>query len=322
MKSKNKAVILAYLGIIAVIFIWGLIPSAKKALIGNAFSASVYMVITTFSAASVLLILSAKSLTLMDRSYFKLAIPTGLCVGVASVAQALAYNFNASPVNQAFLENISCIVVPVLLIIFIKKRPSILTVIAAILCLLSSFVLTGMFKTGAKFSTADILNVLAGVFYGLNIAFTGIYAKKYIASLYVMLQLFTQSFFSLGMVIAFNFIEIDGAPIDAFCFTTDILLVLAVIGIGILTNAVCWTIRTSAMKHVSPTTVAIIMPFSSVITSVFAVAIGQDTLSPSLVIGAVLGVIACVASGFGELERNPKAAVPCEEKQNEIKSNE
>ena len=322
MKSKNKSVVLAYLGIIAVIFIWGLIPSAKKTLIGNAFSASVYMVITTFSAASVLLMLSAKSLRLMDRSYFKLAIPTGLCVGVASVAQALAYNFNASPVNQAFLENISCIVVPVLLFVFIKKHPSILTVIAAILCLLSSFVLTGMFKTGAKFSTADILNVLAGVFYGLNIAFTGIYAKKYIASLYVMIQLFSQSFFSLGMVIFFNFIEIDGAPIDAFYFTTDIWLVLAVIGIGILTNAVCWTIRTSAMKHVSPTTVAIIMPFSSVITSFFAVSIGQDALSPSLVIGAVLGVIACVASGFGELEKTPKEAVPCEEKHNEIKLGE
>lgn len=316
MKSKNQSVVFAYLGIIAVIFIWGLIPSAKKALIGDAFSASVYTVITTFSAASVLLVLSAKSLKLMDRSYFKLAIPTGLCVGVASLAQALAYNFNASPVNQAFLENISCIVVPVILFIFLKKRPCILTVIAAILCLLSSFILTGMFRTGAYFCTADILNALAGVFYGLNIALTGIYAKKHIASLYVMIQLFVQSFFSLGMAIAFHFIKTEGAPIDAFRFTADVWLILAVIGIGILTNAVCWTIRTSAMKYVSPTAVAIIMPFSSVITSFFAVAIGQDTLSPSLVIGSVLGVIACVASGFGELEKNPKESVSCEDQRN------
>ena len=314
MKSKNKAVAFAYLGIIAVIFIWGLIPSAKKALIGDAFSASVYTVITAFSAASVLLILSAKSLKLIDRSYFKLAIPAGLCVGVASLAQALAYNFNASPVNQAFLENISCIVVPIFLFIFIKKRPSVLTVIAAILCLLSSFVLTGMMRNGAVFCTADILNALAGVFYGLNIALTGIYAKKYIASLYVMIQLFVQSFFSLGMAIVFHFVKMNGAPIDAFHITTDILLVLAVIGIGILTNAVCWTIRTSAMKYVSPTAVAIIMPFSAVITGFFAVVLGQDTLSPSLMIGAVLGVLACVASGFGELEKEPKETVPCDEK--------
>ena len=317
MKSKNKSIVFAYLGIITVIFIWGLIPSAKKTLIGDAFSASVYMVMTTFSAALVLLILSAKSLKLIGRSYFKLAIPTGLCVGIASLAQALAYNFNASPINQAFLENVSCIVVPILMFIFIRKRPSALTVIAAILCLLSSFVLTGMFRDGAVFCMADILNVLAGVFYGLNIALTGIYAKKYIASLYVMIQLFVQAFLSLGMVIAFNFIKMDGAPIDAFHLTVNVPLVIAVIGIGILTNAICWTIRTSAMKHVSPTAVAIIMPFSSVITGFFAVAIGQDTLSPSLVIGAVLGVIACVASGFGELEKKPKEAVPCEEKHNE-----
>lgn len=310
MRSKDKSVVFAYLGIIAVIFAWGLIPSAKKALIGDAFSASVYTVITTFSAALVLLILSAKSLKRMDRSYFKLAIPTGLCVGAASLAQALAYNFNASPVNQAFLENISCIVVPVLLFIFIKKRPRILTVIAAILCLLSSFILTGMFKGGSSFCTADILNALAGVFYGLNIALTGIYAKKYVASLYVMIQLFVQSFFSLGMAVAFHFIKTDGVPIDAFRFTADVSLILAVIGIGILTNAICWTIRTSAMKYVSPTAVAIIMPFSSVITGFFAVAIGQDTFSPSLAIGAVLGFLSCVASGFGELEKNPKESAP------------
>ena len=140
MESKMRARVAAYLGICAVILVWGLIPSAKKALIGDAFSASVYMVITAFSAAIVLLLLSARSLKWLDRSYFFVAIPTGTCVGVAALLQALAYNFNASPTNQAFLENLSCIVVPLLLLILVKKRPRILTLIACALCLLSSIV--------------------------------------------------------------------------------------------------------------------------------------------------------------------------------------
>ena len=306
MKSKNRATVVAYLGICAVILIWGFIPSVKKALIGDSFSASVYMTVTAFSSAVALLVLSAKHLKHLNREYFKVAVPTGLYVGVAALAQALAYNFNASPVNQAFLENISCIVVPVILFFLIKKRPNTLTVVACVLCMLSSVVLTGVFKNGASFCTADILNALAGVFYGVNIAFTGIYAKKFIASLYVMIQLFVQGFFALGMVVAFNFISIGGAPIDPFVFTPSILLVLALVGIGIVTNSVCWTIRTTAMKHVSPTVVAIIMPFSAVVTGLFAVIIGQDTLSSSLVIGAVLGIAAGVISGFGDMEKKEK----------------
>ena len=306
MKSKNKSVAVAYLGIISVIMIWGLIPSVKKALIGGAFSASVYMVITTFSAALVLLIISAKHIKEINRSYFKVAIPTGLSVGVAAIVQALAYNFSASPVNQAFLENLSCIVVPLILLVFIKKRPNLLTVVACIVCLFSSAVLTGMFDGGVSFSTADILNALAGVFYGINIAFTGIFAKKFNATLYVMIQMFTQCALSFVGMIVLNLVSIGGSIVDPIIFTPKILLILAVVGVGIVTNSVCWTIRTSAMKYVSPTVVAVIMPFSAVITGLFAVIIGQDTLSSSLVIGAVLGIFASVASGIADLPKKLK----------------
>ena len=95
MKIKNKSTVLAYLGIISVVFIWGLIPSVKKALIGDSFSASVYSAITAFAAACVLLIISWGKLKEFNRSYLKIAVPTGLCVGIASLLQALAYNFLA-----------------------------------------------------------------------------------------------------------------------------------------------------------------------------------------------------------------------------------
>lgn len=303
MKLKNNAKFFAYIGIFAVILIWGLIPSMKKVLIGDSFSASVYTFITTFSSAVMLLLISIKSLKQLNRDYFKVAVPTGLCVGIAALAQALAYNFNASPVNQAFLENLSCIVVPIILFFMIKKRPDAFTVVACILCMLSSAVLAGLFKNGASFHTADILNALAGVFYGINIAFTGIYAKKFITSLYVMIQLFIQSFFALGMAVAFNFIKVGGSPIDAFMLPKNLLLILLVVGIGIVTNSVCWTIRTKSMKHISPTVVAIFMPFSAVVTGLFAVILKQDTLSTSLVIGAVLGIAAGIISGLGDMDK-------------------
>ena len=58
MKGKNKAVALAYLGIIFVVIIWGLSPTAKKAFIGDSFSAFIYSTITSLASALALLVIS------------------------------------------------------------------------------------------------------------------------------------------------------------------------------------------------------------------------------------------------------------------------
>ena len=304
MINKRNPVLLSYIGIVSVILIWGLVPLAKKALIGGSFSAAVYSTITTFSAACVLLILSRHRLAELGVGYFKVAVPTGLCVGLASVLQALAYNFDTSPTNQAFLENLSCITVPVILLFAVRKKPSALTVAASILCLLSSVVLAGVFDTGLSFSAADILNALAGLLYGVNIAVTGIYAKKYHASLYVMIQLFIQAAVSALMALSFNYICIGGEPVDPFVFTPNLWLVLCVACIGIMANAVCWTVRTSAMRYVSANVVAVMMPFSAVITGVAAVIVGQDRASSSLIIGAVLGLAASLMSSVNDIRES------------------
>ena len=60
------------------------------------------------------------------------------------------------------------------------------------------------------------------------------------------------------------------------------------------------------MKEVDPTVVAVMMPFSSVVTVLVSVLSGTDTLTPSLVIGAVLGLSAIVLSGLGEREKKEK----------------
>ena len=314
MNSSYKKTVLAYVGIVSVIFIWAIMPIFKKILIGDHFSASVYSTITSFSAALALLLLNWRQLKNLNATYFRVAVPTGLCLGGAALVQALAYNFNASPTNQAFLENLSCLVVPAILFFVIKKKPGALTLSACLLCLLSSMVLSGVFSKGMAFSAADILNALAGVLYGINIALTGIYAKKFVASLYVMLQLFIQAFLSLLMTIAFHFLTIGSAPIDPFVFTPDLWMILSLVALGVISNAVCWTIRTSAMKHVSATVVAVIMPFSAVVTGILATLSGQDQPTWSLLIGAVLGIGASLLSAFGDIKEKKQDIQIQEEK--------
>lgn len=307
MKGKNKTVALAYLGIIFVVIIWGLSPTAKKSFIGDSFSASIYTTITSLASALALLVISIGKLGHLNREHFKYALPTGLCISVAAFIQAIAYNFDASPTNQAFLENLSCVTVPIILFFTMRKRPTALTILASLGCLLSSMVLSGVFGASGSFKTVDILNALAGVLYGVNIVMTGACAKKCVPQLYVMIQLFVQTVFSAVMAVVFNFMKIGGSYVDPFVFTNSFWLILAVVFIGIVTKSVCWTVRAESMKHVSSSVVAVIMPLSAVVTSIAAIAFGQDTLSPSLAVGAALGLAAGVTSAIGDIMEKKKS---------------
>lgn len=307
MEQDRKKLITAYVGIISVVLIWGVVPSIKKMIIANKISASLFSTITALMAALVLLLINIKNLKHLRKEYFKIAVPSGACLGIAALAQALAYNFNASPTNQAFLENLSCIVVPIILFFTVKKKPTVLTVLSAVLCLISSMVLSGFFGDKLTFNAADILNAFAGIMYGVNIAITGTYAKKFIASLYVMIQLFVKTVLSLVMTVMFNYICIGSSPIDAIVFDFDISLLLALIGLGVVSNAVCWTIRTSSMKYISPNAVSVIMPFSSAVTGLFAIIIGQDQFTLTLLIGGILGLAASFMSASSDIaERKRK----------------
>ena len=121
-----------------------------------------------------------------------------------------------------------------------------------------------------------------------------------------MIQLFVQSAVSAIIAVAFNFITYGGEPMDKIVFTPDVWLILGLIGIGIITNAVCWTIRTTAMKYVSANVVAVIMPFSAVITGIVSVILGMDSLSSTLIIGAALGLAASFMSSAGDIMENKK----------------
>ena len=60
------------------------------------------------------------------------------------------------------------------------------------------------------------------------------------------------------------------------------------------------------MKHVAPTVVAVMMPFSSIITSIISVALGMDVLTINLVAGAILGFIAMVICSIGDIIADKK----------------
>ena len=119
----------AYLGLIFVILVWGCFPLITLYFY-KYYSPTIRVAFTAMISGLALLIISRKKLKMLDKSYFALAIPTGIAMSLADIVQKIGLKYT-TPTHYAFLENLSCIVVPILLIFMLKKLPSFLTIVAS-----------------------------------------------------------------------------------------------------------------------------------------------------------------------------------------------
>lgn len=300
--SRRRAI--AYAGIIFVMLIWGLFPIFTSDLL-HYYSGGMFSFTSSVISAVALLLLCIPKLKLIDKSYFKVAVPTGFFVGLASLLQKIGLQYT-TPTQYAFLENLSCVVVPVLLFLFVRKKPGILTVTASVLCLAGCFVLSGLDFSGGgvSFGKGEILCALAGMMYGINIAATGVYAKKMNAMVYVMIQMWVNVVVTGIAALALDRIMINGAPIETIVFSWNWKHLLGIAALVLSISTLGWIIRTESLKYVNASVVAVIMPFSSMVTGVVSVCIGKDTFAISLLLGGLMILIASILSSFDDIREN------------------
>ena len=317
LSDKKSVKIWAYAGLLFVVFVWGTVPLFTNKLVTKQgpYSASLYNGAVGLIAAVALLAICAPKLKELHKGYFLLAVPTGFFNAIASLLQKIGLKYT-TPTQYAFLENLSCVLVPILLFLFIKKKPSATTVLASLLCLVGSFVLSGMnFSTNSiSFGIGEILCALAGLCYGVNIAATGAFAKKMNAGLYVMIQMWIQAIVSFVIAVCLQYVKIDGAPIEPMLFSWNIKHVLGLLALALGSSTLCWLIRTNVMKYIDASAVAVIMPFSAVVTGVLSVILGTDNLTLNLVLGASIGFIAAILSGIADVMDARKKTKEIQEK--------
>ena len=305
-KRKHNKTYFAYALIFLVVLIWGCSPPLNTYLNQNYSVALRTAVVGVISAISLLIICWGR-LKKLNAGYFALAIPTGVCVALASVIQKIGLYYT-TPTKYAFLENLSCVVVPVILFFVIKKKPSFLTILSSILCLAGCFVLSGISFTSGDmtFGIGEILCALAGVFYGVNIAFTGAKIHKFDTLLYLMVQMCVQAIAGVIFAILFSIININGAPIEVFRWSWDLGGIALIVLVALISNVLCWFLRTYAMNFVNPTAVSVIMPFSAVITGIVSVIFGMDAISLEFILGGVISLGAVILSSIADIKYEKK----------------
>lgn len=305
MKSHSGKA-MAYLGLFFVVFIWGCSPLITLELY-KYYSPTFRLFFSELVLFAAYIIICGKNIKCFNLDYIKIGIPTGIFLALANMTQKIGLLYT-TPAKYAFLENLSCISVPILMYILVRKKPSVMTILSCITCLASVFVLNGISFSDASWGIGEALCAAAGLLYGFNIAGTGAYAKNFCTSLYLAVQSGVSTVVYLISSFAFEKILITGksgiaVPIEKIVFSINPVHIAAVVLTALIVSALCWTIRTNAMKHIDASIVAIIMPFSAVITSVLSIILGEDVLSVKLVVGGILGLLAIFMSSYNDIFR-------------------
>lgn len=306
MLYTNKKII-SYIGLLFVVFVWGTAPLVTLYFY-KYYSPSIRLFFSEVILFVAYLIMSIKHLEKFNMQYIKTGVPTGLFLALANVTQKIGLMYT-TPARYAFLENLSCITVPVVMYFLIRKKPNFITILSCILCLTGAAVLNGVSFLNGAWGIGEILCAFAGLLYGFNIAGTGVFAKKFYAPLYLAVQAAVGIIISLAFSLALNFIRFPSAsgtlvPIEKIYFSFDYRHIIFTIIYVVIVNALCWVIRTNSMKHIEASTVSIIMPFSAVVTATLSVVAGNDVFNFNLLIGGVIVIASIIISSFGDIKHS------------------
>jgi drug/metabolite transporter (DMT)-like permease len=89
-------------------------------------------------------------------------------------------------------------------------------------------------------------------------------------------------------------VGLNAAAIEPVKWTGGWTMLLLAAVFGLVDVALCWFLRTMAIQHIDPVTVATVSPCYAVITGVLSVCVGIDKLSTNLVIGGSIIFISAV----------------------------
>ena len=298
--SKKK--ILSLIGLIIVVILWGIAPVVSKYLFDNHYYSPALLVATRgllSCFAMFFFILFTGGFKEINKTYL-ICIPAGVFLGCAYLFQFIGLD-STTPAKNTFLESMSCIAVPITMFILIREKPTVPSILAALACLAGSFILCGngwdftaMFKAP---TIGDLLSCIGGIFFGIDIAFTKVFAKGKDSMVYVFFQLLILTAMSFAYAIPFE---------KGLAFSWQFTDLIQVVFLGVVCTALCWVLRTSCIKNVSAVTCAVLMPMSAVVATLTSIVCHMESFSWNVIVGGLIITLAIIISGVFDAKQERK----------------
>ena len=311
--------IVSFLVLVAVVALWGVAPVVSKRAF-DSFSPGMLIAMRGVFAIVVMAIIINKNFKKIDKSYL-ICIPAGVFLALAYIFQFVGLKYTV-PSKNAFLENISCITIPLFMFLFIREKPTWYSIVSALICVVGSLILVGngfdflhFFRSGSLLG--DGLSAVGGLFFGLDIAFTKVFSKGKDPLIYVFLQICVMTVISFAYAFIF-----EGQVFDCLAYAFDIRSVLMLVFLGVICTAVCWVSRAWAMRYIDAVTVSLLVPLSAVVASILSIAFNIEEFTLNLLVGGLIILISIAISAIFDYRRGCKAETDNQNKEEVIEQNE
>ncbi len=281
MTKMNKGAI-GRLALICTTLIWGSSFVILKSTLDSI--TPLWLLAIRFGGAALIMLLAClPKLKQLDKHYLIGGILMGACLTAAYTVQTYGLVYT-TPGKNAFLTATYCILVPFLYWIIYRNKPDKFNIIAAAICLVGmGFV---CLNEDLTVNIGDILTALCGLFYGLHIIVTARYVEGRNPLILTMVQ------FAVAAVLCFLFALAFEPKPQAVPATSW----WAIAYLCVMCTGVCFFLQTVGQKFTPPSAAAVIMTLESVFGTALSIAMGQENLTFSIVLGFCLIFIAILIS--------------------------
>ena len=292
----KKLKIIAFLVLVLVVVLWGVAPVVSKSIFNDsAYSPGVLIALRGLFSISAMAIIINKNFKKVNKSYL-ICIPAGLILAAAYIFQFVGLKYT-EPSKNTFLENVSCITIPLFMFILIREKPTWYSIVSALICVVGSLFLVGNgFDFLHFFKKSDLLgdglSAIGGLFFGLDIAFTKVFCKDKDPLIYVFFQICVLTVVATIYSFAFE------VPLNEFAISFDWKAILMVAFLGIVCTAVCWVARAWAMKSIDAVTVSLLVPLSAVVATTLSIAEGLEPFTLNILIGGLIILFSIAVSAI------------------------
>ena len=316
---KKEIKIISFLVLVAVVALWGVAPVVSKTAF-DSFSPGMLIALRGAFAIVVMAIIINKNFKKINKSYL-ICIPAGIFLALAYIFQFVGLKYTV-PSKNTFLENISCITIPLFMFLFIREKPTWYSIVSGVVCVIGSLILVGngfdfasFFKSGSL--KGDGLSAIGGLFFGLDIAFTKVFCKDKDPLIYVFLQLCVMTVISFAYAFIF-----EGQVFNCLMYAFDIRSILMVAFLGIICTAVCWVSRAWAMRYTDAMTVSLLVPLSAVVATCLSIAYNIEEFNYNLLVGGLVIMLSIAISAIFDYRRECKTQKTEESSEEEVSPDE
>ena len=277
--NTNLIKILSRLALLVTAIVWGS-SLVVVSLMKDAFAPNMVLAIRFSVASLVLSLIFAPRFRRYNLSHLVSGAIIGIFLFIAYSSQTIGVTTEGgAPGRSGFISASYCVIVPFLAWIFLKERPDIYNISAAVLCVAGLFFVFYKDLIGSAnvaISLGDFYALLSGLLFAAHIVAVAKFGKGKDPILITITQFVTAAIISIFVTLIFE----DNSKM--------ILNKGSILGIGylaIMCTAVALLFQTIGQSYTPSSTAAIILGLESIFSIIFAVILAGEKLTVFSVIG-------------------------------------